>query len=516
MITSWQSNAEFKQFLHDYRMSLPNDKARFFYNRRFGTSIKAMARLNIDAVMDYLAPLYPKIGRPAQNQAQILRVFILMGRVREKSIDNMVARLRSDPDLAALAGLTPDNVPAVASFYEFHYRFWTQDRDDMHLGVNDVLPCDRNANAREEVYATVKEKGIGADGKLPDSNPSITEECERIIRNNEDFPNSFGSHYQMILRILGIDSSIEAGLLDNVETLSGDGTCFHAHANPNGHHRCDCIEQGITNCTCDRHFSDPDATWGYDSDLEDYFYGHTIYTLTAHNAEHHVDLPMGIRILSARRHDSASGLIAMHEFFRNNPDLHFKNVCLDSAHDNMPTYRLFRDIWNVNPFIDLNGRRGRKKSIQDTITIGDDGTPICHAGQRMTYDGMDHTRNRLKYRCPLAAAHQDTSTCPCIGVCSSSKTGRCFYVKAADDIRLYPPIPRDSAQFKEIYKDRTSCERVNNRLLNDYNLANYRGRTAMRLFFFTVCHSINIHLDAQIKVLPDSHFEDFLPASDAA
>jgi hypothetical protein len=38
----------------------------------------------------------------------------------------------------------------------------------------------------------------------------------------------------------------------------------------------------------------------------------------------------------------------------------------------------------------------------------------------------------------------------------------------------------------------------------------------MRLFFFTVCHSINIHLDAQIKVLPDSHFEDFLPASDAA
>lgn len=511
MITSWQTNAEYKSFLHDYRMSLPNDKYRFFFNRRFGTLIKAMARLDIDAGINYLAPLYPKLGRPAQSQSQILRAFILMGRVGENSVDTMVARLRSDPDLAALAGLTPSNVPGVASFYEFQYRFWTQDRDDMHLGVNDVLPCDRNANARDEVYATAKEKGIGNDGKLPDSNPSITEECERIIRGNGEFPNSFGPHYQMLLRVLGIDSSIQAGLLKNVQTVSGDGTCFHVHANPNGHHRCNCIEQGITNCTCDRHFSDPDATWGYDSDLKEYYYGHTIYTLTAHSAEYHVDLPMSIRILSARRHDSASGLITMHEFFRSNSDLSFLNVCLDSAHDNMPTYRLCKDIWKVNPLIDLNLHRGRKKSIPDTIVVGDDGVPICQAGQRMTYDGMDRTRNRLKYRCPLAAAHQDTSTCPCIGSCSSSKTGRCFYVKAADDIRLYPPISRDSAQYKEIYKDRTSCERVNNRILNDYKLANYRGRTAMRLFFFSVCHAINIHLDAQIKVLPDSCFADVLP-----
>ena len=35
MITSWQTNAEYKSFLHDYRMSLPNDKYHFFFNRRF-------------------------------------------------------------------------------------------------------------------------------------------------------------------------------------------------------------------------------------------------------------------------------------------------------------------------------------------------------------------------------------------------------------------------------------------------------------------------------------------------
>ncbi|MBQ7485994.1 MAG: hypothetical protein IJT77_00675, partial [Clostridia bacterium] len=60
--------------------------------------------------------------------------------------------------------------------------------------------------------------------------------------------------------------------------------------------------------------------------------------LTAYNPDHHVDLPMHIRILSARRHDSASGLICLHEFFSSNPDYGIQNVCLDSAHDNMPTY----------------------------------------------------------------------------------------------------------------------------------------------------------------------------------
>lgn len=56
----------------------------------------------------------------------------------------------------------------------------------------------------------------------------------------------------------------------------------------------------------------------------------------------------------------------------------------------MPIYRLCKDIWDVNPLIDLNLRRGRKKSIPDTIVVGDDGVPICQAGRCMTYDGMDH------------------------------------------------------------------------------------------------------------------------------
>lgn len=508
MLKSWQTNTDYRTFLHNYRMSLPDDSARNYYNKLHRNDMKAMYRLDIDAAMEYLKPLYPDFGRPAVCQSQIIRTFVLMLRINVLSIDKMVSLLRCSPNLAAIAGLTPSNVPPVGSFYDFISRLWTQDPSERHLGINDVLPCDRNANALDEVLKIALSGGLGDDGKLPDSNPSITKECERIIRSGESFPNSFGVHFQTLFRILGVKGSLSAGLLAPVKTISGDGTCFHVHANPNGHRRCDCLKRGITSCKCDRHFSDPDATWGYDSDLDKHFYGHTIYTLTAHNAEVHVDLPLHIRLTSARRHDSASGLISLHEYFSADPLASIENICLDSAHDNMPTYRLCIDTWHCNPLIDLNCKRGRKKHIQDSISIGPDGVPICHAGERMTYQGMDYTNNRIKFRCPLAAAGKSTSSCKCIGNCSSSNYGRCVYVKADSDIRLYPPIPRDSTQYKNIYKDRTSCERVNNRILNNYHLASYKGRSAMRVSFFTILAAINIHLDAQIKVLGSDEFED--------
>lgn len=35
-----------------------------------------------------------------------------------------------------------------------------------------------------------------------------------------------------------------------------------------------CRENSITACTCPRHFSDLDASWGWDSDLNVYYYIH--------------------------------------------------------------------------------------------------------------------------------------------------------------------------------------------------------------------------------------------------
>ena len=123
---------------------------------------------------------------------------------------------------------------------------------------------------------------------------------------------------------------------------------------------------------------DPDASWSWDSDLNAYFYGHTLYIPSCHNEQYQTDLPLHIRFFDARRHDSASGIVALAEFRKINHYLQIKNLCLDSAHDNYPTYELCKK-WNIAPFIDLNSNRGRPESIPKRLDIDTDGTPLCAA-----------------------------------------------------------------------------------------------------------------------------------------
>ena len=62
------------------------------------------------------------------------------------------------------------------------------------------------------------------------------------------------------------------------------------------------------------------------------------------------------------------------------------DLCLDSAMDNYPTYRLLKKR-GIRAFIDLNDKCGRPKTIPDTITIDKDGTPLCQEKLRMKPNG---------------------------------------------------------------------------------------------------------------------------------
>ena len=91
--------------------------------------------------------------------------------------------------------------------------------------------------------------------------------------------------------------------------------------------------------------------------------------------------------------------------------------------------------------------------------------------------------------------------CSCRDSCSSSHYGRCIYTKPDWDIRLYTPVPRGTSEYKNTYKNRTSCERVNDRVLNDYQLHNMKIHTKKRYSFFLWLIGTNIHLDARLKKL---------------
>lgn len=54
----------------------------------------------------------------------------------------------------------------------------------------------------------------------------------------------------------------------------------------------------------------------------------------------------------------------------------------------MPYY-LYCSRNGIQPFIDLNEKRGMKEKYKDDFTIGKDGVPFCKAGRKMNHDGSD-------------------------------------------------------------------------------------------------------------------------------
>nr|WP_303620166.1 hypothetical protein [Enterocloster clostridioformis] len=163
---------------------------------------------------------------------------------------------------------------------------------------------------------------------------------------------------------------MQQGLIpsDNL-TVSGGGTAVHTHASPRGHRLDPSSPEGSS-----RHYSDPGASWGWDSDLDKYYYGYTLFHLSCHNSSLKIDLPLLLRFTSAKRHDSVNFLVAFHEKENNMPGFSMKNMCLDSAMDNLPAYTLLKNR-KIRAFIDLNSKCGHPKTIPDTIRLDKNGTP---------------------------------------------------------------------------------------------------------------------------------------------
>ena len=83
--------------------------------------------------------------------------------------------------------------------------------------------------------------------------------------------------------------------------------------------------------------------------------------------------------------------------------------------------------------------------------------------------------------------------------CSTSSYGRVSYINDGDSARNAGPLSYKSETWKKIYRNRTSTERINNRVLNHYHLHQMRIRNKDKHAFFTIFACINIHLDAWIK-----------------
>ena len=256
------------------------------------------------------------------------------------------------------------------------------------------------------------------------------------------------------------------------------------------HPVCGCSEKGITDCSCDRFFSQPDCDIGWDSSRDRFYFGYDLYMLVAANSES--DLPVFPLLNPASKHDSHGFLETWFRMRAFLPELHVNKWILDSAHDAMPYYIYCRKN-HIQPFIDLNVKRGIKVKYKNDFTIGEDGIPVCKAGRKMRHDGSEPSRKRLKFRCPLVSRKYG---CSCTQPCSDSRYGRTVHLAMKDNPRLINFPPRDTKEWKKEFNARTSAERSNKREKIDFQLESGRHRST-KMWYCRLYHIMMLqHLDA--------------------
>ncbi len=421
---------------------------------------------------------YSKYAPKPRVPSCMHRSYLLSIDFKVTSITDWVAQLKINPLYAILSGFVFGDTPGVGTFYDFFDRLWASDEN--HLSPN-IHPL------KLKVKKTTT-KGSKADSVEKVTVAQLLPELENTTFDIDDQP--YGSLFKLYKNEFLVQS-VQNGLIkpDSL-ALAGDGTPIVTSHRERKHRICDCKDKGITNCKCDRYFSQPDCDIGWDSSRDCFYLGYDLYMLVASDSES--DLPIFPLLSPASTHDSHGFL---HTFFRMKhflPDFHVNKLLLDAAHDAMPYYEYCKRK-GITPFIDLNGKGGVKLPYKDDFTIGHDGVPVCREGRRMNHDGSEPSKYRVKFRCPLASRKYG---CSCPNPCSESKYGRTVHVAMKDNPRIFNIPPRDSAEWKTEYNARTSAERSNKREKLDFLLENGRHRST-KMWYCRLYHILMLqHLDA--------------------
>ena len=123
MLKHWDTHAEHQHFISEAVALLNPSQLKKLYS--MSDSWKKLTSMNLDPVGEFLAPFYSNTGRPAINQPQILRSFILMLDRKFTSLTNWVNVLQSDDLLAISLPLSPQLPIQKSQSTEIPFQFHT-------------------------------------------------------------------------------------------------------------------------------------------------------------------------------------------------------------------------------------------------------------------------------------------------------------------------------------------------------------------------------------------------------
>ena len=442
--------------------------------------IERFWHLDLSYTDDLLRQKYSVFGPKPRTPSCMQRSYLLSIDFKVDSITDLAAQLKINPLYAILRGFEFGDTPGIGTFYDFFDRLWNSEDDNLSPHEHPI---------KKKKVKKPKMKGTKADSIEKVTVAQLLPQLENSHFHLDDQP------YASLFRIYKkefLDVSASKDLIhpDSL-ALAGDGTPVVTSHRERKKRICNCKENGITECDCNRFFSQPDCDMGWDSSRDCFYHGYDLYMLVDSQS----DLPVFPHFSCASKHDSHGFL---HAFFRMRaflPEYKVSKIILDSAHDAMPYYQYFKRE-NITPFIDLNGKGGRPPVYKNDFTIDNDGVPICPAGCRMHRDGIEAAKGRMKFKCPKMCRKNGCISCTCETPCSDAKYGRTVHLVLNDNPRLFNNPPRSSEEWKKEYNARTSVERSNKREKIDFKLESGRHRST-KMWYCRLYHTLMLqHLDA--------------------
>lgn len=453
------------------------------HNHKNLNSIPAKIRRNIHIVSsvdltyvdELMSKQYSKFGPAPTPASHMLRSMLLSILSGFTSITRWANELKIQPLYAIASGFPPDKTPGASTYYDFIKRLWNADTKNFSANIrlpNQKVKKPENPN---EKAASIEKETI--DEALPvfEKNP---------IDANTPFSILFKIFEKFLLH------SHELGLINlDKLILAGDGTpVVTSHRQRSHHVKPEDLPNNMPASA--RYYSQPDCDVGWDSSRHCFYSGYDLYLLT--DVTH--DLPVFPLLGPATRHDSFGLLHNWFNFKAHMPQAKVNSIILDSAHDVMAFYKYFHKE-NITAYIDIN-KRAAKPTLRDGFTLDADNRPICPSGFKMWRDGTDYKRMRTKYICPKLARMVKITMTTCNDSSTDSLRGCVLYLTHKDNPRYFTVPARDSKEWKLMYNKRTSSERANKRIKNDYKLEDGKHRSSKMWYFRLYCIMMCQHLNA--------------------
>ena len=462
-----------------YEAALQAEFSHIHADKKLRKFARAILSVDLSVIDGMLAPTYSRFGPKPYPPSSLFIACLLMVFLRVTGFTVWAKQLKEDPVYARLCGFAPDKTPEVGTFYNFIARLWASDKANFRDHVRPKKDRPKKPGGKNEKADPPSNETIATD---------IKKWCGNVSKESEPYRRFF-----RLFRIF-LEGSVSRGLISKGHLgVSGDGTPVVTMHRERSHRVCDCHEKGIERCDCYRWYSQPDSFWGWDSSRNCHYIGYNLYLLTASDA--HSDLPIFPLLLPASRHDGRAFVEAYAKFQAFCPDFHTERMQLDSAHDAMPIYQWMLED-KVTAFINLNTRK--TKFDWKDLQVTKDGRPICPEGKAMHRDGTDD-RMRMKFRCPCLKHEKGSSkkfVCGCEHPCTDSTYGPVKHIPLADNPRIFCTPARGSDAWGKEYKKRTSSERDNKRIKEDYKLEDGRHRSSMMWYFRLYLILMAIHVDA--------------------